>query len=637
MNKSFDFRPDIEGLRAIAVMLVVLYHAGFTSISGGFIGVDIFFVISGFLLTKIIHSEIKEKSFSFRGFYSRRLRRIAPLLISMITLTSLAATYILTPADLILYAKSATSSLLSVSNLFFWNEASGYFAQSAEQLPLIHTWSLSIEEQFYILLPLALVFCSKHLNSKSGHLLFAVIFFSSFGYSIWSSNEDSISSYYLLSSRAFELMIGSALALTWNRLRAPNLLTANLIRAASLLTILTSALTINKATPFPGLAALLPCLAAALIIYAGKCSATWKIDSYFLISNAPTTYIGKLSYSLYLWHWPIVAFVHYQGIDLDLVTSLSILALSFALSIVSFYLIETPFRKAKNISFNKIFIVTFAGPLAISCISLTLTVKSEGFKQRFSDEIQSEFSENNSPVSVYKNCFNSYKLNNADECSIGKLDEPISGMFLGDSMAGHYIAFMDEIAKDAKIKLFTSSASGLPPFHVKNYPYFESQRSEEKLRYNEERIAASMKYKIVFIAASWANGYPYLSENEPELFNSIDEYLNRGIKVFLISRPNTITDEILNSTKSLRINGQNISDIRAPIKDSNEFLRKLTERYPEISVIDPNEVICSSDGCKVSIDNKTLYSDSAHINNSGSRRLGEIYLNKKGNPLKEAG
>ena len=406
------------------------------------------------------------------------------------------------------------------------------------------------------------------------------------------------------------------------------------MRTTALSLIVATALYINSETPFPGLAAIIPCLSAAVLIASGKAAAQPKGFTYYLLSNPLVTYIGKLSYSLYLWHWPIVALINYQGIQFTGSITIQIIAASLALSVASYHLVESPIRHKRNISFKFAFSTAFAIPAVIATAGLFLTNATEGFKSRFSTELQSEFSSSNSPGALYKECFNSYKLDNFDTCFVGVASEPAVGMFIGDSMAGHYMPFMDTLAKDAGIKLVASSASGLPPFHVKNYDYFKQQRTEQALAYNDSRIAMSMNYSYVFIAASWAQGYPYLSENENDLLESISRYIKNGTQVYLITRPNTITDKIVSDIRTKRMSGENILNYRAPLKDSNKFLRVIAEKHPNVKVIDPNKIICPDTSCIVSIDNQTMYLDSAHINVYASQKLGEKYIQQIGNPLK---
>lgn len=626
-----DFRPDIEGLRAIAVLLVLLYHAGFKTISGGFIGVDIFFVISGFLITSIIQRKIASSSFSILEFYSRRLKRIAPALITVILTTAIACYFVLLPDDLVYFTRSAASALLSVSNFLFWSEASEYFSQSTEQIPLIHTWSLAVEEQFYIFLPLALLATSKK-STKIKLLFLAAAFFASLCYSVWAAKNDPISAYFLLPSRAFELLIGAATAMSWSLLPTLSAAMSNVIRVISLSVITFVAFSIDKTTQFPGLAALAPCVATAAIIYAGKVDKTYSLDTARILDNWASTYVGKISYSLYLWHWPIIAILHYKGYQLDPKTSVSIIAASFALSILTFYAIEQPFRKS-SAGFSKTASMLWLAPLAAAmAVSLTTTAY-DGFKFRFSDELAGEFASTNSPGVKYKQCFNSYLVDNFSECSFGDVNSHISGVLLGDSMAGHYIPFIDVIAKDAGVKVFATASSGLPPFNVKNYPMFKQQRSEEALNYNDRRIEESYKYENVYIAASWAQGYPYLSENEADLFSSIERYIKKGIKVTLIARPNTLSVDAFNDLKTKRLAGENISLIRVPIKDSNLYLRKIKEKFPSIQVIDPNRILCTPTDCSASIGSRIAYQDYAHLNNYSSSELAKKYIQEFGNPL----
>lgn len=630
------FRKDIEGLRALAVLLVLFYHAGFDQIRGGFIGVDVFFVISGFLITSLIRKEIRAGYFSFWGFYSRRVKRIFPLLAGVTLATWCAGIFILAPEDLSYLSKSVVAAVLSVSNIFFAINTSGYFAQSSEQLPLVHTWSLSVEEQFYVVLPILLVVSHKFLSYGTRAGLFVVAFVASLAYSVYAAEFDQVNAYYQLPSRAFELMVGAGLALCWDRLKVPGKIASEIMSVAGLLVVTVFALTVDKQSHFPGLTALMPCMAVALVIYSGKAKEGGAIRA--LLSSPGPVFVGRISYSLYLWHWPIVAFLHYRGLELTTAVSWAVIAASFALSIFSYQLIEHPFRRIKNWSAPATIARLYAGPgLALVCLAL-FAVQTGGMKWRLDDELQREFSEANSPGAVYRKCFNSYSLERDGLCSLGASDKPVTGIFLGDSMAGHYMSFMDELAKDAGIQLVATASSGLPPFPVKSHPQFGDQRTKDRLDYNSGRIEFASGFTNVFIAVSWANGYPYLAETEAELFESIEKYIKSGANVYLVARPNNTAKEIFNKVKDRRVKGENISSFYSE-RDlkTNYYLDVVKRQIPQVRVIDPNLALCESDRCAMSFRGRMAYFDHAHLTDYGSRELARIYLGAFGNPLTDTG
>lgn len=294
------YRPEIDGLRALAVVPVVLFHAGFAPLSGGYVGVDVFFVISGFLITTILRADLDKGRYTLAGFYERRARRILPALLACLAATFIAALILLPPGELKSLGKSAVSVALFASNIFFFREG-GYFGRAAEDMPLLHTWSLSVEEQFYIVWPILLALLVRHATLLQLRLVVVGLAAASFFASLWMVGRDSQAAFYLAPFRAWELLLGAALALglapqvTQTRWRAG-------LAAIGLALIIAPMITYTAATPFPGVAALPPCLGAALLIHCGSRAGIVTR----LMSASPMVGVGLISYSLYLWHWPVL-------------------------------------------------------------------------------------------------------------------------------------------------------------------------------------------------------------------------------------------------------------------------------------------------------------------------------------------
>ena len=311
---ALRYRADIDGLRAIAVSSVVLFHAFPGPIlSGGFTGVDVFFVISGYLITRIIASEMSNSSFSLLNFYERRIKRIVPALV-VVLLTSLAVGwFVLQPGAYHSMALSAIYAVFSFSNLFFLNHT-GYFDAAAHTMPLLHTWSLGVEEQFYIIWPALLSAAFWASRRFKCSILSMVLLLAGLAlvYSVWLTGSDTKSAFYLATSRAYELLIGALVAVGI----VPRALSRRplIAHSASLLgggLIVCGFLFLDAAQPFPGLKGLLPTVGAALIISSGL-EAPGIVNR--VLATAPFAFLGKISYSLYLWHWPVlVLFAHYAA------------------------------------------------------------------------------------------------------------------------------------------------------------------------------------------------------------------------------------------------------------------------------------------------------------------------------------
>jgi peptidoglycan/LPS O-acetylase OafA/YrhL len=334
------YRIEIDGLRAIAVIPVILFHAGFELFSGGFVGVDIFFVISGYLITTIILIEKETGKFKLVNFYSRRARRILPVLFFIIAFSTPFSFIYLYPNDFQSFAKSIISTSTFTSNIFFWLESS-YFDVGVEYKPLLHTWSLAVEEQFYVLFPLAIMlffrFGNKPLQIILGGFFLLSLVLSQFG-SLYSPTFN----FYMLPTRGWELLIGSFVA--FYLLKKPQIKGNQLLSLIGLLLITYSVFEFDKQTPFPSLYALVPTIGTALILLY---SSTNTI-SYQLLSNKFLVYIGLISYSAYLWHQPIFALTrHAIPEDISTLTYIFLILLTLGLSVLTYKFIENPFRKNK--------------------------------------------------------------------------------------------------------------------------------------------------------------------------------------------------------------------------------------------------------------------------------------------------
>jgi len=379
------YRAEIDGLRAIAVMPVILFHAGFSLFSGGFVGVDIFFVISGYLISSIIIREKNSEKFSIAAFYERRARRILPALYFMILVTIPFAWLWLMPVQLKNFSLSIVSVLAFCSNFLFW-KTTGYFDAASDELPLLHTWSLGVEEQFYFILPLALLLFWKS-GPKKLMLLVAGGIAISLALSEWGWRETPMSNFFLPFSRAWELLAGTLLALA--RYDKPSLpdRNSNFLSVAGIALILFSIFFYNEKTPFPSVYALAPVLGTVLVLcYAVKGTLVAK-----LLSSKIMVGIGLISYSAYLWHQPLFAFarVFHQNPLSKTVYSVLIL-ITIVLAWFTWRFIETPFRNPKHIPARKY----IPGIILVSVALIALGLqgyKKKGYPKRISVSNQVEY------------------------------------------------------------------------------------------------------------------------------------------------------------------------------------------------------------------------------------------------------
>ena len=380
VGHGMEYRADIDGLRAIAVLPVVLFHAG-SGFSGGYVGVDIFFVISGFLITQVLLRDWEKGTFSIATFYERRVRRILPALFVVIAFCIVGSWILLIPQDMRDFSLSVVAAVTFVSNFLFYQQ-SDYFSTAAHYKPLLHTWSLAVEEQFYILFPPALWFCLKYARRWLPFLIVVSIILS-FGlsqYAVWRKPD---AAFYLSPFRIWELLIGCFLALdvmgniTSKALR-------EVVAAAGLASIAYAVFFYTAETPFPGVAALLPCLGAAALIYANTRGRT-IVGS--VLSSGPLVGIGLISYSLYLWHWPLLAFARVALMrSLTPAEGLAIAGLSFVIAILSLRYVERPFRAPQAWKRRPLFVLSGAVAALLVMIG-AFGYLSNGVPSRFDDKV----------------------------------------------------------------------------------------------------------------------------------------------------------------------------------------------------------------------------------------------------------
>ena len=374
------YRAEVDGLRAVAVIPVILVHAGFGIFSGGFLGVDVFFVISGFLITRIISQEITENRFSLFEFYERRARRILPALFFVLFATTLIAALTLFPSDYRRFGQSLLATATFLSNAYFYL-SSDYFAPASEQLPLIHTWSLAVEEQFYIFFPILLLFTAR-FSKKVNFCIILALSICSLVLAQFLINYDSAAAFYLLPSRAWELGAGALCAITiLNRPRPKS----EVATSIGLFMILASFILYDQHTPTPSMLTLLPVCGASLILVFGS---TTGIAGRILSSKV-MVWIGLISYSAYLWHQPIFALVRSaSGIEPPAILMGALCVLSLLLAHLTRIFIESPFRRRTSGLFSSrkgIFSAAGTGLLALFVAGFAIHI-SNGFPNRIDEK-----------------------------------------------------------------------------------------------------------------------------------------------------------------------------------------------------------------------------------------------------------
>lgn len=459
------YRAEIDGLRALAVVPVIMFHAGFELFSGGFVGVDVFFVISGYLISTILIEDIEKKRFSIVNFYERRVRRILPALFFVLFITTIFSYFILFPSDFKDYSESLFYVVIFVSNIYFWRD-SNYFSQAAELNPLLHTWSLAVEEQFYVVFPLFLILAWRYGKHRVFWMI-VVMAAISFLLSEWGWRNTETANFYLAPTRAWELFAGSIAAFI---VQKQGVQKNNLLALIGISAIVFSVFSYDETTPFPSAFALVPVIGVVLLLlYADKETLTGK-----LLGTKALVGVGLISYSAYLWHQPLFALYRQKySIDLDFFVQSFLIGITFCLAIFSWKFIEKPFRD-KTFSRKIIFTSSFLAGLTLIAIS-SMIFTTNGASYRF-DLIPK-------PVPwVNVKCHGIKKIAQLEkpieEC-LGASPSPVKGdiYLLGDSHAAQLTFALEDVAKQRNVGFYFINDGNFPqPFYqseVVNNPSFE--------------------------------------------------------------------------------------------------------------------------------------------------------------------
>lgn len=618
MNPSEkSYRPDIDGLRAIAVCAILLYHVGFIRFGGGFVGVDIFFVISGYLITGQILAANDRGMFSFKSFYDRRIRRLMPAALFTFLATSTAAYVLLIPEQLRDYGASLLSAIFWASNIFFW-KSTGYFDLDAHTKPLLHIWSLNVEEQFYLVWPIFLVFFTKR-SRIAALIAIATVSFASLKITHFIAiDRDAV--FYLMPFRIFEFGIGAALAVPRRLWR--HWLLNEIAVLYGLYLILYSVHWYIDTMDFPGSSAIRPCLGAALVIYGGPAK-----FSGLLLRNPISVWIGRISYSVYLAHWPIIVFYRIVNPgEIPLSAQLAIVAASFVCGAVMYFFIETPFRhggsqrwmpsRSKFYTFLVTLVVIIGGAGAYMHLD-------SGWEWRYPSNMRAQMRVNFDKEFAWTN--------------LDRLNQPFTPsadhkmLIVGDSQAGDFLNMLLSVHADMGSEIRThviqAECQAIIPRSDDYYATLHSPLNVNCKRYHKEFLASGKieKADTVVLASNWQ---PY---GLPELSNTIDYFLSHGVKkVFVVGRK----DQGLNGQALLRKywDVEHIDAISAHFRsdEANNINAELRQNLHNATYIDVMSAVCpSADSCLVlTPDKKVIFSDVVHLTQPGTNFMASILASR---------
>jgi peptidoglycan/LPS O-acetylase OafA/YrhL len=618
------YREDIDGLRALAVLSVIGFHFEAPRVFGGFVGVDIFFVISGFLITGIISAEMREGSFSFARFYERRVRRLLPALYVMIALTAIPAFHYLLTSERLEFFRSAAAAVTFTSNFFFWLQ-SGYFDHAAVEKPLLHTWSLAVEEQFYLALPPMLWAAVRLSNGKRSALpiALAVIGGASLLLSIWLiATGASENAFFMSPPRAWEFLIGSAIAIEGVPVLRNRAL-QHVVRGIAVVMILVPVFTYQQGPDFPGYRALLPCAGAALFIWSGSGIPNRVRHPLSFLSGL--RFCGQISYSLYLWHWPLFTFARFSkaSLTLNLLDKTILFALTVTISYLSWRFVEQPFRDRRLAPTRRsafataalATLVLFAGSVG----GIFLSARPSD-NDRAAAQMDAYNSYDSERLYDYRGCFTPVNDTFSDACL--RLAPGKTNLLLwGDSFAAHYFHGLGAAVDPQVVNVLQATQLACMPTLNAAAPGVASCRwfAAQMHAFFEGR-----KPDLVIMSADWLEYArpPRFDGMIADLKETIARLNASGIRIMLLgpvvqfrSRlPSMLARASLRNVDA-RAEDMVLPDIFVLDRMMQAALPK-TNGFSYISVVD---AICPQRQCPLTIDNGIPLSwDHAHLTAEGS-------------------
>jgi peptidoglycan/LPS O-acetylase OafA/YrhL len=635
---SHTYRADIDGLRAISVALVILFHLDAPGFGGGFVGVDVFFVISGFLITGLIFDGVERGGFSVVRFYERRARRILPMLITVVAASAVAGWFLLSPGDYEAFGGSAIAAVLAWSNFYFLHNT-GYFDIPAQSMPLLHTWSLGVEEQFYLVWPAALIIASKVVGRRriAWISVLSLIIAASFARALVTTIGDPKSGFYLPFTRAWELALGALLVF----LPRPPRILAESIPVVGLGTIALSVATLSAAAPFPRFNALLPTIGAALILYPQGTAmqaalAVWPLRS-----------LGLISYSLYLWHWPLIVFwrLYNNGLPTSpLETCPALVATALVLSVLSWHFIEQPARRAK---FPPLAVFSSAAAAAIVVVvAASSIVHTGGFPQRLPPEIAAIDSKEkmwtwSCPQSVELGILGNSSMDMPPSCAYGADWKTARhrAIIWGDSLAEHLAPVLDLAGRrtGTAIALAYGCAAITQKGAPRNVsadliPHYEDWCDAARDRVLT-LITRPNDIDTVLLSTSWSFQWPLLdprSEVDARriLRDGLDDVLARIIRAG--KRPIVIADapadygpdpgSCVMALRSGLLRRRcpadpayiDLSALRSQVA-THAMLKEVVAHHSGAEIIDPMDFLCDQVSCRAILAGELIYRDAVHL------------------------
>ncbi|MFN3729748.1 MAG: acyltransferase family protein [Fimbriimonadaceae bacterium] len=667
---NIKYRPEVDGLRAVAVLPVLFFHAAFPGFSGGFLGVDVFFVISGYLITSIILRDIEDRGFSFARFYERRARRILPALTLVMLACVPVAWMLMTPRDLEQFGGSIVATVTFLSNVFFYYKTD-YFGRAAEYLPLIHTWSLAIEEQFYLIFPVVMIFLAKFAK-KAMLPVFIVVFVLSLAAAQIGTTMNASASFFLLPFRAWELTAGAIIAYNEIYKGPAQSKYSPLLTLLGLLMIVGSIPVFNFETHHPGLPTLVPIVGTMLVIAHGR---NGGVASQFL-SWKPVVFIGLISYSLYLWHQPIFVFYRLGTVgEPSMGAYLVLMAISIVIASLAWKYVETPFRSAKVVPTRWIWTSAALGMAGCLAIGLALHF-GNGIPSRLPKDLRAmiQATNNRGGTRLTINGKGCHERPIDNPCVIGNAAKPPTWALIGDSHAASFSKLFEENLTEAGESgvQFTHGACGygdgvlkygagspnqcskfsqevreaLQRLNIKNviitgrYPYYVNNSRYDNEEGGIEAGNLPMRFEP---KGKKLTGQERMDKMVDIYKSSIQELVDSGIRVVLIYPIVEVGWDVPTETyKRDKLGmGRSVTSSYDRWVERSHLIREGFDAIPDspnLVRVYPEQILCEQTKggrCKTANEEGLLYYDSHHLSKIGAKLvLDDTLRNLMGLPIR---
>ena len=628
-SAHLKYRAYVDGLRAVAVLPVLFFHANL-GCPGGYVGVDIFFVISGYLITGLILKDLDAGQFHIVKFWERRVRRILPAISVVVLATLIAGWFLLLPQAFKELGESATAQTLLVSNIYFWIKSwigAGYFAPAAEVKPLLHTWSLAVEEQFYLFFPFLLL-ALKRFARHSLVPAILVLGGASLALSVYCSYFHPSFNFYFLPPRAWELLLGAYLAAIPAQPRGAVRWLTELLSWGGLLAIACAVFGYDRETRFPGAAALLPCVGTALVLWANNHALT---SAGKLLALRPVVFIGLISYSLYLWHWPVLVFAKYWAIDpLSQGQRLLVLCASLMLAVLSWKFVETPFRR-RIILKSKPEIFTFAcSTTAVLLFAGLFIFKFHGVPSRLPAPAI-EYANISSKLVYDKDLSMKDVLSGKFiELGSGNKHQLINLLVWGDSHAMAVLPVINTLCNEHSIRGVAATHSATAP--LIGYKNGKTDL-EDDIAYNKAVIdfIYSEHLRNVILVARWDKAS--IDKLHIGMVATLKALRKSGARIWVMREipiqhwnvPYALASTVWHGGNTVKI-GLPAVDYRKEFQRQNPIFEGLPIEFPGVEILDPTGLFISANNlCPVVEDGQALYCDDNHLTAAGAMLLRPLF------------